>query len=308
MSKKYTHLDAESTIFFETQLEAVKSRSYDKKYPALKARTLIPVSFEAGAGAESISYEQFEQFGMAKIISNYARDLPRADVKGKKFVSPVESLGMSYGYSVQEIRAAQFGNKPLQQRKANAARRGVMEKENTIALFGDAGTGLKGLLNNVNVPIQALPADGTGASILWSTKTADLIIRDMNLVANTVVTQSKGVELPDTLLLPLTAFTFTSSTPRSNDSETTILAYFLANNPHIKNIEWLNELETAGAGSSRRMMAYRRDEDAITLEIPQDYEEFSPQEKGLEFEIPCHERIGGVIFYYPLSACYADAF
>ncbi len=304
--KKYTHLDAESTIFFETQLEAVKSRSYDKKYPALKARTLIPVSFEAGAGAESISYEQFEQFGMAKIISNYARDLPRADVKGKKFVSSVESLGMSYGYSVQEIRAAQMAGKPLQQRKANAARRGVMEKENTIALFGDAGTGLKGLLNNVNVPIQVLQADGPG--IPWSGKSADLIIRDMNLVANTVVTQSKGVELPDTLLLPLTAFTFTSSTPRSSDSDTTILAYFLANNPHIKNIEWLNELETAGAGSTRRMMAYRRDEDALTLEIPQDYEEFAPQEKGLEFEIPVHERIGGVIFYYPLSACYADGF
>ena len=49
------------------------------------------------------------------------------------------------------------------------------------------------------------------------------------------------------------------------------------------------------------MIAYRRDPDAFTLEIPQMFEQLPVQERGLEFVVPCHSRIGGVIIYYPLS-------
>ena len=117
------NLDADQTMFFQRELEHIKSRTYDIRYAELKARSLIPVSGEAGPGAESITYYQYDMVGVAKIIANYATDLPRADVRGKKFTSPVESLGASYGYSVQDIRAAAKAGKPLEQRKANAARR-----------------------------------------------------------------------------------------------------------------------------------------------------------------------------------------
>ncbi len=46
---------------------------------------------------------------MAKIISSYASDLPRADVKGKPTTAIIKSLGDSYGYSIQEMRASGYG-------------------------------------------------------------------------------------------------------------------------------------------------------------------------------------------------------
>ncbi len=308
MSKKHEMLDSEESIFFAKQLEAVKAKTYDIQYAELKGRLVVPVSMDAGPGAESIKYEQFDSVGVAKLLASYADDLPRADVKGKEFISPVKGMGASFGYSVQEVRAARMAGKPLEQRRANAAKRAILQKENDIIMFGDSATGLKGFLNHASVPLVTLPADGTGASILWSTKTADLILRDLNLLCNTIVSATKAVEQPDSLLLPVTAYTFLASTPRSSTSDTTILEYFKLNNPFVKNVGWLNELETAGAGSLRRMVAYKKDSDKLTAEIPQDFEQFPEQERGLEYVVPCHSRVGGVILYYPMSVAYADAF
>ena len=309
MSKKFTHLDADESVFFARELESVKSKTYDVKYANLQARTLIPVSFEAGPGADTIKYEQWDQVGVAKIVSNYATDLPRVDVKAKEFRSPVKSLADSYGYSIQDVRSAKLAGKPLEARKAAAAKRGILQAENTIAFFGNSEHGLQGLLSHPNVPVVVIPADGTGASKKFSTKTADKIIRDINSIVNAPINNTKGVEVPDTCLFPVDVFTLLSSTPWSAtaNSDTTILEFVKKANPHIKNWGWLNELKDAGGAGIDQAICYRRDPEALTLEVPQDFEQFAPQEKGLAFEIPCHSRCGGVIIYYPLSLAKADS-
>lgn len=303
--KQFTHLDSDDTIFFTRQLEFLKAKSYDIKYAELKARALLPVSFEAGPGAESIRYEQFQNTGMAKVIANYADDLPRADIKGKEFVSLIKSLGASYGYSVQEVRAARYAGKPLEQRRANAAKRAIGQAENTIAWFGNTDYNIPGFLTNPNIGVYTLPADGTGASTTLLSKSPDQILRDLNGMVNQVFSVTKGVEQPNTLLLPLAQYAYISSVARSANSDTTILEYFLANNPFIKSVDWLNELTGAGSSGRDIAVAYVKDPDHLTLEIPQDFEQMNVQERGLEFIIPCHERIGGVIMYYPLAVIQA---
>lgn len=298
--------DAEETTFFLRELEYVKSRTFDTKYPELKARAVIPVSFEAGPAAESITYQQFSQTGLAKLIANYAQDLPRVDIFGKEFTSPVRSEGASYGWTVQEIRAAQAAGRPLNQRKANAARRAIMSLENSIAFFGDAASGLGGFLNNPNITDVVLPNDGAGATTEWVNKTPDQIIRDVNLLTRTIHAQSKGIEFGNTLLLPITQYNILFDTPRSANSDTSIGAWILANNPHLESIEWLNECEGAGAGGSDLMICYNRNPEKLSLEVPQDFEQFPAQEKGLEMVVPVHSRIGGVLIYYPLSLAKTD--
>ena len=298
---KYAKLDAEESIFFSRELEHVKSRTFDKKFTELKARQLLPVSFEAGPAAETIKYEQYDMVGMATIVRDYSTDFRAADVKAKEFISNVKSLGAAYQYSVQEIRAARATGKPLEQRKANAARRSIMQKENKIAYFGDAKHGLGGFFNNANVPVVVLPHAGA-----WSGLTADQILANLNAVANNPIQVSNGVEVADTMLLPIDDYTLISSTPRSATSDTTILEYFLQNNPFINAVDWVEELKDGGGTGVKRMIAYRRDPDAISLEIPQDVEQFEVETRGMAFKVPVHERIGGVLFYYPLSASYAN--
>lgn len=312
---KYHNLDSAETIFFDRELEARKSKTYDVVKAPLKAFELIPVSTEAGAGAETIAYEQYDEVGVAKIIANYADDLPRADVKGKEFFARVKSVGNSYGYSLQEVRAARMAGKPLEQRKANAAARAQRETWNRIAFYGDAEAGLQGFLTNPNIPDGSV-AQGAGAGNprAWSGKTPDEILKDMNEIANSIVDVTNGAERPDTLVLPIAQYTHIASTPRSSTSDTTILDFFLQNNPFITAVEWANELDSAQLAANGVsgftgdvMVAYRRDPDVLTLEMPVMFEQLPVQEKGLEYTVPCHSRIGGVIVYYPLACAIRDS-
>jgi len=298
---KSMNLDASETAFFARELESVKARSYDIKFAPMKALSLMPVSSDAGEGAESITYRSFEETGLARIISSYADDLPRADVQGKEFISPVRSIGCSYGYSHQEIRAANFAGRPLTTMQASAARRANDQKVNQLAWFGDDNYNLQGLLNNANIPSASVPNDGTGPSTLWVNKTPDQIIRDMNQLCNGIVDLTKGVEQPNTLLLPIEQYTLIASTPRSSTSDTTILEYFRLNNPYIEVVDWVPELKGAGPLGVDIMVAYDRNPDKLELQLPMPYRQYPPQERNLNFEIPCESRFGGLLVYYPLS-------
>lgn len=299
----YVNLDAAETVFFERELEHRKAQTYDIVRAPLKAFELIPVSTEAGAGAETITYEQYDATGIAKIIANYADDLPRADVKGKEFTARVKSVGASYGYNLQEVRAAQMAGKPLEQRRANAAARAHRERWNHIAWHGDADNGIPGWLTNTNIPSAPVVA-GASTNTEWSTKTADEILLDLNSAANGIVDLTNGAEVPDTIILPIEQYSHIASTPRSTSSDTTILQFFLQNNPYINSVEWANELKGAFAGGTDGFIVYRRDPDAIEFEMPVSFEQLPVQERNLEFVVPCHSRVAGTIVRYPLSMCF----
>lgn len=303
MSKiQSVNLDASETFFFARELERIKSRSYDILYPEMKSFSLIPISTEAGAGAESITYQSYNSTGTAKIIANYADDLPRADVRGQEFTQPVKGVGCSYGYNLQDIRASNMAGKSLTERQARAARLAHDQKINRLAFFGDANYNLNGFLNNPLVPSASVPNDGVGPSTEWINKTPDQILRDLNLVANQIPTLTLGVETPDTMLLPIEQYTLIASTPRSANSDTTILEYFIQNNPFINSVELVPELAGAGPLGVDIMMAYKKSPDKVTMELPMPYTQHAPQERVLEFVVPCESRYGGIIFYYPLSA------
>jgi hypothetical protein len=297
--------DANESIFFARELEYVKSNTYDVKRPMLSALDLIPLDTSAGEGAEYITYRQYDTVGMAKIIANYANDLPRADVVAREFSSPVRGIGNSYGYSIQEIRAANMVGKSLDARKATAARRSQDEKMNQIAWSGDAEYNLPGFLTNANIPTYTVPADGTGSSKLWSNKTPDQILRDMNAMCTAPSVTTKGVHKVSELWLPLQQYSYIAQTVRSTASDLTILEAFKRGNPDVL-VRSVVELEGAGAGATNRMVALERSAENFQLQMPMPFTQHSVQQKGLEFEVPCESRMGGVVVYYPLAFIFGD--
>lgn len=298
---KSMNLDAAGDIFFARQLEFIQTKIYEFQYPALKSFQLIPINYNAPAGAEYITATQYQSVGRARIIKSYADDLPEAEVIGSQLTNPVIGIGTSYRYSYQEIRAAQFANVALTTRLAESARRGNDQLIDNLAFFGDPEIGMTGLVNNPNVPAAPVPNDGSGGNTEWTTKTPDQILRDMNLIVNQVVVNSNEVEMPDTLLLPLAQYTLIASTPRSSTSDTTILEYFLFNNPFIKQVIPVPKLAGAGEGGVDIMIAYEKNENKLHMDIPLAFTQHAPQERNLEFVIPCESRFGGVSIYYPLS-------
>ncbi len=300
-------LDAAESAFFARQLEEIRSRTYDVKLVELKARMLIPVDNSVPPGADVVTYRQFTAGGVAKIIASYADDLPRSDVFGKEYHVSLKGLGSSYGYNIQEIRAAQMTGLPLEQRRANASRRAIEELIDKLGQSGDADTGLLGLFNQPAALTFTIPNGASGFQA-WSTKTPSEILADMNGATRNIVVQTKDIEHPDTMILPIDQYTLVAVTPFSaqNASNVTILEMYLKNNPWVSEVEPWYPLKGAGAGATDRMIVYKRDPDHLMLVISQEFEQFPPQQRGLEFVVPCHARCAGVQVPYPLSICYSD--
>lgn len=299
-----THLDDAETAFFARQLEQVKATTFDKRYPALKARALFPVSHEINPGAQAIVYHMFDAVGIAKIIADYADDLPRVDVIGEEVIAKIKTLGDCYGYSTQEIRTANYAGMPLEQRRANAARDAVEQLINRLAFVGDSNYGLVGFVNHPNVPHTAVAADGDGSTTEWVNKTPAQIVRDMGVLINTILTLTKGVEMANTVLLPIAQYTLLATTQNSAASDVTILSFLRQNYPGVT-FDWL-PTELTGAGTtidgSDIAIAYNRDPDKVTLEIPMEFVQHEPEKRNLEYVIDCEARFAGIRLYYPLSA------
>ena len=300
-----TRFDAGETAFITRQLLYIKARTFDVKYTMFRARDFIPVSHEVPPGAEQWSFWSWDLAGMAKVIANYATDFEGVDVNKTEVVTNIKSLGASYAYTIQDLRkvamTAPQGGGQLDYKRAAAARRMIEARIDDIAAVGLTDVGFTGIINNPSVPVLAAPV-GT-----WSTATAADMIGDMNYAVTTTITQSNGVEIPDTALLPIFEFSTFAQTPYSSLVPDMAMYLFLKNNPFIKNIDqWSKLTDQNAGGTGGRIIVYRRDENALTLEIPQEFEQFAPQLEGMEYTVPCHARIGGVVFYYPLSAVVMD--
>lgn len=296
---QYTNLDSAETMFFQGELEQVKAKSYDVLKVPLKAFELIPVDSTTAPGARTVTYEQYDSTGIAKIISNYADDLPTADVKGKEFHSTIKAIGNSYVYSKDDIRAAQFAGKPLNQRKANAAVEAHRQLMNKLAFFGDAEYGIQGLLTNANIPNAPVVA-GAATTLTWATKTPDEILKDLNSAVSDMLDLTKGVEVPNTIVMPIAQYNHIATTARSANSDTTILQFFKGNNPGIE-VMWATELKGAFTGGTDGFIVYNRNPDKLFMEIPMMVTMSPAQEKGLSYMVPVESKFGGVIVPYVLS-------
>jgi len=299
------HFDANEGMFFARSLEYIKSKTYDVKRVSLNALTLMPVSTEIPEGATTHTYRQYDSVGMAKIIANYATDMPRADVTGKEFTSVIRSIGNSYGYNVQEIRSALFAGVDLNGRKAMATTRGQQELMNRLAFSGDTQYGIPGFLGNANVPEVTLAADGTGSTKTFSTKTPLQIVRDVNALINTIVIQSKGIHRATEVWLPIAQYALMSTTQNSAASDTTILEFLQKNHPGVT-FRQVVEMQGAGASATDRMYALENNSENWQLEIPMMIRQYPPQQQGLEFVVPVESRFAGVCIPYPLAFAFAD--
>lgn len=299
----YANLDASEGIFFNRELEKVKARSYDVLFPELTSFDNFDVSTEAGYAAETITYRQFTETGVAKFISDYAQDLPRVDVSGQEFTSMVRGIAEAYGYSIQEIRRAQSTGMPLAQRKANAARRANDRKVNEAAYYGDVAHNIVGFFYIANATKGAL----TTGDWLNASRTADQIIADVNTLLSGIKTTTNGVEYANTVLIPVAEYAKIATMPRSATTDTTVLEFL---QKVWKGVEFKECVEagllprhpvTGATAATKVIAAYHKSPDKLTMEIPQPFEQFAAQERGLEYVVPCHSRFGGVISYYPLS-------
>ena len=302
-----------ATIFFARELDQVKAKTYDKQYPELSALAHFPITSEVNEGAETTTYYSYDITGMASIINNYATDLPRVDVKGESHTANIRSIGDSYGYNVQEMRASRMVGKSLDARKGAAARRASDYMVNKIAFAGDKKHNLIGIFSEGNdIPLYTLSSvkvkgDGDTTETEhteWQYKTADQILEDINGMQMFIDRITMSIEKPDTLALPAYIY-MDLATRRIPDTETTVLSFLKDHAPYLKNFESMAELQDTATDvnpiGKNVAFLYTKSEEKFSLEIPLPFYQYPLQVQKLETEVPCETRTAGLIIYYPLS-------
>ena len=298
-------MDASESAYISRQLEWMRQGVLEVKYPALKGAIVVPIDTSVDPGAASYTYQVYDHVGSALVCADLSTVPPRVDISGSESTQQIRSVICAFGYSIQEARAAAFAKAPLIPRRAMAARDITERTLDDIWFNGHTVMGLKGLLNLAGTTTFTAGNAAAGGT-LWDSKTPEEILFDLNGAVNLIVTNTKEIYAPDTVLLPLSLYTLISSRRIGLGDSTTILAHFLKVSPYITNVFATHKSETAGAGSTRRVVTYRRDPNVLTGILPQPFEMLPPQSENYEVVTPCHARTGGVILFQPKAVCFTD--
>jgi hypothetical protein len=292
---RHSLLNDDGNYFLQRELRRVIGETILKKYPTLRFRDLIPRTRNVGRWDETWSYPMLEQTGSAKIIANYADDLPAVGVKRSETAFSVKALGDSFLYSVQDFGAAQSRGMSLDADLAKAARDAIETKMNALAWFGSTADNIPGFFSNANI-------DSVAATANWVTSaTADQILGDVNKALGERFQTTGQTDVPDTLIVDGTVYGVLT-TKRLPDTNTTVAQFLLANSPWLKTIEAVPEAATAGASDTPIAFLYKRSTDVVRMEIPIDFEPMPPQERGLTLVTPCWAKFAGVAWIRPKVA------
>ena len=298
------NLDAAQNYFFLRELEQVLSEQFEVLYAKLKSRQYIPTDGSIDPGAASVTARQWDKVGTAQAIADHAADVPLVNVFESEGTQRMQDYGAGYSYTIPEIQAAALVNRPLERDRAEACRRVIEQKIDTVLATGDSAYGLSGLISLSGVDTYTVPNGGSG-STAWVQKTPDEILADMNGMISQVITNTKEVESPTLLLMPPAQLQLISTKARSSVSDTTILNFFKGNRPGVMVDSW-TKLTGAGAGGIDRMIAFEPNKTKVRALMAIEFEQAQPQLRNWAWVINARARTGGVVTAYPKSIITAD--
>jgi hypothetical protein len=306
--------DQVGRAFLTPQLYRIETQVYLRRYPNADLTGILPINTDGDMWDVGTVFYSMDEVGKAEFLSGKGFDMPYASTLMNQNSRGFHLAGIGYEWSTQELqRAAKLG-RSLSADKAAAARKAAQFFKRSIAMTGRAPgaaaseKGWTGFINDANVPAANVAADGTGSATAWSTKTPDLISRDIWAAVNAVETQTGETLTATTVALPTAKLRYIEQT-RMSDTGSTILAYIRGNRDGGENINFvpIRELAGAGASSTDRMVAYDASQEVVQFHLPGDHE-FLPafQKSSMTYEVGGIMNVGGTEVRLPKAITYRD--
>lgn len=311
----YTADAPQRALGFLIQQQAyIEPTVYQTVYQDLQYSQLIPIDTTAPEWISTITYFSVDGVGKADWFSAKGQDVPRVELSRDKAETTVGMGAIGYGYDLEEIAKAMMVGINLTNDKAALARRIAEEMIERVAFGGDTAKGFLGLVNQTTPTADTVPADGTGSATAFASKTPDQVLRDVNAALTGVDTDTRGTELADTVLLPMSVLSGIGTRRIDAVNQVTLVNWIKENNIYtlqtgqpltIRGVRGF--LDAAGAGSTARMVAYRRDPNVLKMHIPMPFRFLNAMQVGpLAYEVPGIMRLGGVDVKRPKAIRYRD--
>lgn len=324
MKTKFTYDGAQvartkdaTLAYYINQLENLDTRLYD---PLTSVTWGRDIKLRAGVSLsdESVSFIQSSFAGVGTqsatgmpFLSAETTAIPGISINGKKTSTIMRLLGREISYTSVELARSQKLGTPIDTQKIAALNTMYQMNTDEMVYIGSTAIAAYGLVNSPLVTAGNVAADGTGGSTLWSTKTPDQILRDVNDLITATWSASAFAVCPDKLLLPPAQFAYIVSQKVSSAGNISILEFLKQNSISLSvngrplDIQPVKWLTGRGVDSANRMVAYTNAEDRVRFPMVPIMRQ-TPYYQGIHFNAPYIWVYGEVEFVYPETARYAD--
>jgi len=305
----YTFLMKELEKVDETILEPLSGTDWPRDMPVITGGGLIESIASVDVTYASSGGEDDNLFFEA------ANDIPVIQADMSKSVARTFNFAEYMSFSTMEReKMAQVGRDP--ETFLNKGIRLHCDKlidRNVYRGFSKVSS--TGLCNSPNITrVSAAPHTPGGTDTLWSLKTADEILRDINSAISALWQDNdcSSDALPNHILIPVEQFGALVTRKVSDDSERSILTYVLENNLTaqqggeltISPCKWC---AGAGTGGSDRMVVYMNRVDRICFNLTQPLRRMDTEYSEMRIKIPYIAQFSEVRFLYPSTVRYMDA-
>lgn len=292
------HADANAAVFARQLVTATINELFRHEFEETKwsSGLFLPIDGSLSDGATEYSWNELVHTGLAEIVSDNATDVPQAELQGQNNVRPVKTVACSFTYSTQEVRTAMLNglfNIPTE--KSLAAREAHDFALNNFIRDGVPTHGLDGFTTAPGIVVQTA---GTGT---WATATAAQIVADFSTAANSIITNTDGVEVPDHAVFPIAQYTRISTLQNSAASDITVLDYLKRAFPMVSTWDWEPGLDQASAAGGPAAMIFKKDPRKARVVQPMTLQAMAPEQRGLTFRVTLESRFGGVMVPKPRS-------
>jgi hypothetical protein len=293
------------TFFTDNQAAlsfAVKQSSYierqviEKKYPQIKYPRMVPVDTSASPFAGSVTFFTQDIVGQAKFINGKGDDIPLVNITKDKFEQTVNDGALAYQFSLFEIGQAMELGRSLQADGAMAIRTIYEQFVEETTFLGNTAVGAEGLYNMTGITTAS-------AGATFAASTADEILAIVNTAITAVETETKGIEMVDTIVLPLKIAGGLER--RIPDTSITILDFLRNNNRYTRqtNLPLMIEFDFR-LDSLNKMVVYRRDPSVLKLHMPMPLRFLPPQLNNVSVKVPAMFRFAPLEIRAPKAVRY----
>lgn len=286
-----------------------------QKYPSFDYAGIVPVNTDGDMWDVGTLVYSGDVAGKAEYLGGKAFDVPNASINFQQGLTSFHLAGVGYELSQREVeRFARIqaagqgdgGGGNLAERKASAARMIADKFVYDRVIRGSSEKNFTGIVNNASVPTANAP---TGS---WGTATPAQKLADINAGINDVITNSRETSIPGSVLLPTSAFLDANNTQMPNVGMS-VLTFLKTNNSYTAitnqplDIRPSRELETAGAGGTRRMIVYEKSPDNMEFFLPGMFE-FMPlfPTSSMTWRVDGVMNVGQFELYRPKTMSYRD--
>lgn len=296
--------DAQQTMaFLAPQLLRVEQGTYMVRYPLADYSEFMPVDTTGTIWSAGSLYYSGDIAGKPEWFDVAADDMPYADVSRTQFLQENHMAGIGYKWNRMDLeRGQQLGHNVLAE-KGDAATKTAERFIHKTAMRGDGLKFNTGFINNpLATTVTAAQAIVTG--------TPDQAVAVVNDALTSIEINTGETYQADTLAVPTSVYNVMASR-RVTDTGVSLLRY-LQDNSVINGltIKKSRHLETAGAGSTRRLIAYANTLEVHRFHLPGGGHQLfnsQPYQKGpFSWEVPGLMNIGGYENRIPKAITFVD--